>query len=106
MPILAFELWSVSLIDSTHGGTPGETSVPWQLLGKGDGDITPEVGVTSTAVIDPSGILYVVSKSVNGAGTTFYQRLHAIDVTTGKEESGLTRAHRGNVSGHRRWRHQ
>ena len=62
-------------------------SPPWQLLGKGGGDITPEVGVTSTAVIDPSGILYVVSKSVNGAGTTFYQRLHAIDVTTGNEKS-------------------
>ncbi len=85
------QLWSVSLIDSNHGGTPGETSVPsgttGQLVGKGDGDITPETGVTGTAVIDPSGILYVVSKSVNGAGNTFYQRLHAIDVTTGKEKS-------------------
>ena len=51
-----FQLWSVSLIDSTHGGTPGETvSVgPRELLGKGYGDVTPEVGVTSTAVIDPA----------------------------------------------------
>ena len=58
------------------------------LVGAGDGDITPEVGVTGTPVIDPaSGILYVVSKSVNAAGTTFYQRLHAIDTATGKEKS-------------------
>jgi hypothetical protein len=45
--------------------------------------------VTGTPVIDPaSGTLYVVSKSMNPAGTTFYQRLHAIDVTTGLEKTG------------------
>lgn len=85
-------LWSVSLIDAAHGGTSGETTVPsgvtGNLVGQGTGDITPEVGVTGTPVIDPaSGILYVVSKSVNAAGTAFYQRLHAIDTATGKEKS-------------------
>ena len=41
-----------------------------------------------TPVIDSSsGTLYVVSKSMNPAGTTFYQRLHAIDVTTGNEKA-------------------
>ncbi len=85
-------LWSVSLIDANHGATSGETTVPsgptGNLVGAGYGDITPEVGVTGTPVIDPaSGILYVVSKSMNAAGTTFYQRLHAIDTATGKEKS-------------------
>ena len=87
------QLWSVSLIDASHGGTGGETTVPdgpsGYLVGVGDGDITPEVGVTGTPVIDPaSGILYVVSKSVDSAGATFFQRLHAIDLTTGMEKTG------------------
>jgi hypothetical protein len=82
-------LWHVSLIDSTHGGTAGETSVlssgTGALVGSGYGDIAPEVGVTGTPVIDPTtNTLYVVSKSVN-ASTQFFQRLHAIDLTTGNE---------------------
>ena len=87
------QLWSVSLIDSLHGATSGEVTVPSGVpgfkVGEGDGDITPEIGVTGTPVIDPaSGILYVVSKSMNAAGTTFYQRLHAIDLATGNEKPG------------------
>ena len=40
-------LWHVSLIDSAHGGTTGEASVPstgtGALVGSGYGDISPEV---------------------------------------------------------------
>jgi hypothetical protein len=83
-------LWHANLIDSTHGGTSGETSVPsgiGGLIGSGLGDITPEVGVTGTPVIDPTTqTLYVVSKSVIPSGPTFFQRLHAIDLTTGNEK--------------------
>jgi len=87
------QLWTVSLIDTSHGGASGEATVPsgptGNLVAAGYGDITPEVGVTGTPVIDPdSGTLYVVSKSMNSAGTTFYQRLHAIDMTTGNEKPG------------------
>jgi hypothetical protein len=85
-------LWTVSLIDNTHGGSASETSVPsgpGGLVGDVDGGIAPEVGVTGTPVIDPStNTLYVVSKSVNQSGPTFYQRFHAIDITTGKEKFG------------------
>ena len=82
-------LWSISLIDVAHGGSSGETSVPSKLLGAGFVLIQPEVGVSGTPVIDASsGTLYVVSKSINAAQTTFYQRLHAIDITTGKEKTG------------------
>jgi len=82
-------LWHVSLIDSAHGGTAGETSVPsvgtGALVGSGYGDISPEVGITGTPVIDPTtNTLYVVSKSVN-ASLQFFQRLHAIDIATGSE---------------------
>jgi hypothetical protein len=87
------QLWSVSLIDANHGATAGETSVPsgtsGNLVGLGLGDITPEVGVTGTPVIDPATrTLYVVSKSVDATGKTFYQRLHAIDLATGSEKPG------------------
>jgi IPT/TIG domain len=86
------QLWHVSLIDSAHGGTSGETTVPsgtsGHLVGSGGGDITPEVGVTGTPVIDPTAsILYVVSKSVIASSLTFYQRLHAIDLATGNEKT-------------------
>jgi hypothetical protein len=87
------QLWHVSLIDTAHGAAPGEVTVPAgpknHEVGKGDGDIEPEVGVIGTPVIDPvSGILYVVSKSMNAAASSFYQRLHAIDIKTGKEKTG------------------
>lgn len=85
------QLWSASLIDAAHGATAGETTVisggPGAVVGAGGGSITPETGVTGTPVIDPATqTLYVVSASM--VGTSFYQRLHAIDLTTGAERSG------------------
>jgi hypothetical protein len=87
------QLWSVSLIDAAHGGSAGETTVPsgmrGYLVGLGEGDISPEVGVTGTPVIDPvSGTLYVVSKSVDIGANAFYQRLHAVDLASGGEKAG------------------
>ncbi len=87
------KLWSANLIDANHGAGAGETTVPsgptGYLVGKGGGDIMPEVGVTGTPVIDPTtDTLYVVSKSMNSGGTEFYQRLHAIDITAGSDKFG------------------
>lgn len=87
-------LWKDDLIGRGHGGDGGETTVPaganLHLVGKGDGDMTPEVGVTGTPVIDPkTDTLFVVSKSViYSAGRHFYLRLHAIDVASGAERPG------------------
>jgi hypothetical protein len=86
-------LWQVSLIDTSHGANAGEVTVPsgtsGNAVGGGSGDVTPEVGVTGTPVVDPStNTLYVVSKSMNSSATSFYQRLHAIDITTGNEKLG------------------
>lgn len=87
-------LWKVSLIDRHHGSDGGEASVPSgtdrHLVGRGDGDMSPEVGITGTPVIDPrSGTLYAVSKSVvYSAGLRFHVRLHAIDLATGAEKPG------------------
>ena len=98
------QLWKVSLIDTSHGATPGEvvvaaTTTNW-LVGLGGGSASPEFGVIGTPVIDPaSGILYVVSMSTNPAGTSFYQRLHAIDITTGNEKPGSPVLIAGNYPG-------
>ncbi|HEV1996289.1 MAG TPA: IPT/TIG domain-containing protein [Candidatus Acidoferrum sp.] len=86
-------LWQVNLIDALHGGTLGEVTVPsattGNLVGGGNGDINPEVGVIGTPVIDPAtNTLYVVSKSVITSIPSFFQRLHAIDLLTGSEKFG------------------
>ncbi|MBS1839973.1 MAG: hypothetical protein JSS69_17395 [Acidobacteria bacterium] len=87
------KLWQANLLDSVHGATAGETVVPSSggsaLVGNGFGDITPEVGITGTPVIDPAtSTLYVVSKSVIPTSNplTFFQRLHALDMTSGAEK--------------------
>ena len=82
--------WHANLLDTMHGGTSGETPVPsgitGNLVGNGFGDVVPEVGVTGTPVIDlGTGTIYVVSKSVK-SGTTFFQRIHALDLATGNEK--------------------
>jgi hypothetical protein len=88
------ELWKDNLIGPRHGSDGGEATVPagaqLRLVGKGDGDMTPEVGVTGTPVIDPrTDTLFVVSKSVvYSAGLHFHLRLHAIDLATGAEKPG------------------
>jgi len=87
------QLWKASMTDATHGANAGELAVrsvaPGNQVGVGYGDIAPEVGITGTPVIDPAtGTLYLISKTVSADGATFYQRLHAIDITSGVEKLG------------------
>jgi hypothetical protein len=74
------QLWKVSLLGS------GETSSD----DRGCGQVSPEIGITSTPVIDRAagthGIIYAVAMSKNGS--TYFQRLHALDITTGAELDG------------------
>jgi chitodextrinase len=53
----------------------------------GDGDIKIEIGITSTPVIDLSShTLYCVAKTKEN--TSYFQRLHELDITTGQPKSG------------------
>lgn len=77
-------LWQLSLIPA--GG---------QVLGIADiggcSNISPQIGITSTPVIDPvTNTIFLVARSkiVSGGVTTYYQYLHAIDITSGAERSG------------------
>jgi hypothetical protein len=71
------QLWKVSLIPA------GETTSD----ARNCDEIVPMIGITATPVIDrsagPHGTIYVIAMTV--AGTTYHQRLHALDVTTGAE---------------------
>jgi len=71
--------WSVSLVGS--GETPSDN--------RSCDQVTPEIGVTATPVIDrnlgPNGTLFVVAMSRNVSGQ-YFQRLHALDLATGADE--------------------
>lgn len=57
----------------------------------GCNQISPEIGITSTPVIDRQfgqhGTIFVVGMSKDSGGG-YHQRLHALDLTTGAESSG------------------
>jgi len=74
-------LWQVSLLK------PGESTSD----DHGCGQVTPEIGITATPVIDrssgPNGSVYLVAMSKDSS-RKYFQRLHALDVTTGAEQFG------------------
>ena len=81
--------------DSYTGINGGVTisSMPSSEVGS-CGQITPEMGITDTPVIDPStGTIYFESmiRTASAAATNYYQVLHAVDTATGAEKfSGPT----------------
>jgi hypothetical protein len=68
----------------TSTSLPGETPSD----DRGCGQVTPEIGITSTPVIDRTRhAIYVISVSKDGSGN-YHHRLHALDLTTGAELFG------------------
>lgn len=89
-------LWQVSFLNP-NGGV---NSVP--ASDTGCDQITPEIGITGTPVIDPqSGTLYVVAmtKETSGGTTNYVHRLHALDITRGVERPGSPIVIEATVSG-------
>src|SRR3989442_7137616 len=73
-------LWTKTMLQA--GETPSDD--------RSCSQVTPEIGVTATPVIDlssgpQSGTIYIVAMSKDSLGG-YHQRLHALDITTGAEE--------------------
>jgi len=93
-------LYAVTENDSVYAFDADAGTLLWQVSALGSGEspsddhgctqITPQIGITSTPVIDrasgPHGTVYVVAMSKNGSN--YFQRIHALDMTTGAEEFG------------------
>jgi hypothetical protein len=75
------QIWMTSVLGS------GETTSD----NRGCGQVTPEIGITSTPVIDrqlgANGVLFTVGMTKDASGA-YHQRLHALDLTTGAEIVG------------------
>jgi len=73
------QLWKVSLLAASEATSDD----------RGCGQVSPEIGVTDTPVIDRSsgsnGTIYVVAMS-RDSSSVYHQRLHALDMTSGAEE--------------------
>src|SRR5215831_1849351 len=75
-------LWQRSFIDPAHNITTVASKADANCT-----DLKPEIGITGTPVIDSAtGTLYVVVRTKENG--KFFQRLHALDVSTGAEKFG------------------
>jgi hypothetical protein len=72
------QIWHISTLE--NGETPSDD--------RGCSQVEPVIGITSTPVISrpvgSNGVIYTVAMSKNSSGD-YFQRLHALDATTGNE---------------------
>jgi len=94
-------VYAVTENDSVYAFDADAGTLLWQasVLGSGESasddqgcsQISPQIGITSTPVIDrssgPHGTIYVVAMSKNSS-SKYFQRIHALDITSGQEEFG------------------
>jgi hypothetical protein len=75
------QIWKTSVLESSETTSDD----------RGCYQVTPEIGITSTPVIDrkqgPNGTLFAIAASKDAKGD-YHQRLHALDITTGGEIAG------------------
>ena len=90
-------LWQVSFLDSSRdvkSVRAGAAQCPF---------IQPEIGITSTPVIDmKTGTLYVLARTAIGhtfRENQYFQHLHALAITTGAEKFGAPKEIAASVAG-------
>jgi len=75
------QLWQTSVVGA------GET------FGSSPGSCESQLGIMATPVIDraagPNGAIFLVAMTRNSSNNAYYQRLHALDITTGAELTSL-----------------
>jgi hypothetical protein len=75
------QLWQVSVVGANETSSDN----------RGCDQVTPEIGVTSTPVIDlsagPHGTIFVVAMTKDSGGN-YHHRLHALDLASGAEQTG------------------
>ena len=103
--VIAGQTHNVLIVVTEHGSVfafdPDSGTQLWQVTSLGAnettsgdfgcGQITPEIGITDTPVIDraygPNGAVFFVAMSKD-ASSNYHQRLHALDLSTGAELPG------------------
>ncbi len=94
-------VYAVTEHDSVYAFDASTGSIYWQVSVLGPGEtpsdnrgcsqVTPEIGITGTPVIDlnagVNGTMYLVAMSKDSSGN-YHQRIHALDITTGGEQFG------------------
>jgi hypothetical protein len=82
--------WHASFVNGTSV-VPVPAAIPYQSGLLANWDILYQIGITGTPVINPArGTLYVVAKTQetdSSNNVTYHDRLHALSVTTGVEQT-------------------
>ena len=88
--VYAFDADSNTLLWHTNFTGGNITACPIVAIdGTDTANIVGDVGIESTPYIDKAGgTIYLLARTMNTNTTTFYQTLHALDITTGAEKFG------------------
>ncbi len=103
--VFAIDADTETLLWQTNFLTPGSaTTIPASDLAEaGGGNLVPQIGITSTPVIDPNlnAIFVVAATKEHQSGSTYQwiQRLHGLDLATGAEIPNSPVVIQGSVPG-------
>ncbi len=79
--------WQVNI--TAPGARPVAKTDMTGACGGGYNDFSGNMGIVGTPVIDTvTNTIYLVARSLNTGTNTYYQYLHALDITTGAEKAG------------------